>query len=98
MISTREAVQELKNLKRELEAEQMFLFGSVARQEQHELSDVDTLIVLKTTKRFHERIGDVLDRYSGKLPLQPIVYTPDEFITMKKSPAIQHMLKSSVEI
>jgi predicted nucleotidyltransferase len=46
-----------------------------------EHSDIDLLVVARTTERFYERIGSalaVVRDISLGLPLAPIVLTPDE--------------------
>ena len=57
--------------------EAVYAFGSYARDELHEGSDVDVLIIGEIPGRFHERIGHVLELTS--LPVEPLVYTPAEF-------------------
>ena len=98
MFTQQQAIADLQELKEKLHAKHAFLFGSVARNEQHELSDVDVIFVKETGKRFHLRIGEVLDTYTGVLPLEPLVYTPEEFERLKDKPALKEMLGRSVEV
>jgi predicted nucleotidyltransferase len=62
--------------------EKIIMFGSSARDEADEQSDLDLIIVKKTDKPFLKRILEV--------PLFPVradvfVYTPEEFLEMKEA-------------
>ncbi len=63
--------------------EKIILFGSVSRGDFHEDSDVDLLIVKQTERRFIERISDVLSLIDVNIPVEPLVYTPDEIIRLQ---------------
>ncbi|MBI4442532.1 MAG: nucleotidyltransferase domain-containing protein [Acidobacteria bacterium] len=74
--------------------EKIILFGSYARGDADEYSDLDLILVKKTTKRFVERLVEV--------PLLPVhadvfVYTPEEFEQMKEdeNPFIMSALESA---
>jgi predicted nucleotidyltransferase len=74
--------------------EKIFLFGSSARGEADEYSDLDLIIVKKTDKPFLKRILEV--------PLFPVradvfVYTPEEFSDMQEyeNPFIMSALESA---
>lgn len=64
--------------------QKVILFGSFARGDYHALSDVDMLIIKETDQSFIERIGDVLALCDYSIPLEPLVYTPEEFERMCK--------------
>lgn len=66
------------------EPEKIILYGSAARGELTDDSDIDLLIIKKTDKDMFDRIGEVLKllRYNP-LPIEPIVLTPEEFEQMK---------------
>jgi len=62
--------------------EKIILFGSAARGATDEYSDLDLILIKKTTKRFVERLREV--------PLLPVhadvfVYTPEEFEQMREN-------------
>jgi len=59
----------------------VILFGSAARGEATEHSDIDLLIIAETSERFYERSASVLRtvrELSYTLPLAPIVLTAKE--------------------
>ncbi len=64
--------------------QKIVLFGSYARGEAHEGSDIDLMLIKETSKRFIDRIGDVIKLNNTLLPLEPLVYSPLELETMKK--------------
>ena len=70
-----------ERLRKEYNAERVILFGSYARGEETEDSDVDILVIAPAKERFFERMAKVLaltrDLYKG-LALSPIVLRPEE--------------------
>ncbi len=70
-----------ERLKKNYNAEKVILFGSYARGEETEDSDVDLLVIAPRKERFFERIAAakrlIRDLRSG-LPIAPIVLTPEE--------------------
>jgi predicted nucleotidyltransferase len=57
-------------------------FGSVARGDYSGASDIDLIVVKRTTDRFPERIREALGpcwATDPPLPVEPLVYTPEEF-------------------
>lgn len=70
-----------ERLKKDYNAEKVILFGSYARGDATEDSDVDILVIAPTTERLFDRMAKVLelvrDLYDG-LALSPIVLRPEE--------------------
>ena len=63
--------------------QRVIVFGSFARGDTHELSDLDLIVVKETEERFFDRIGRVRDTCAGiPINVQPWVYTPAEFEDM----------------
>ncbi|WP_438317170.1 nucleotidyltransferase domain-containing protein [Candidatus Caldatribacterium sp. SIUC1] len=72
------------------------LYGSFAQGEIHEGSDIVTVGDFR--ERFFERIGRILELTN--LPVEPLVYTPEEFKAMKalKNPFIEGVLRAGIEL
>ena len=74
----------------------VYLFGSAAENALHEGSDIDVIIVGDFKERFFQRIANMLAITS--LPVEPLVYTKEEFEEMKQEPFIQEILKNAQEL
>jgi predicted nucleotidyltransferase len=79
---------------RQYHPQKVILFGSFARGDYHAGSDLDLLIIKDTDRPFVERIGDVLAFCDYTIPLEPLVYTPEEFERMREedNPFIEQVL------
>jgi len=77
--------------------EKIILFGSQARGEADEYSDLDIIIIKNTEQRFTERLAN-----APNLPVHAdiFVYTPDEFEQMKENenPFIMSALENAKTI
>lgn len=75
--------------------EKILLFGSAARGEQDEASDLDLIIIKHTTERFLRRLLAVPD-----LPVAAdvFVYTPEEFAEMQaqENPFVLTALRDAI--
>jgi uncharacterized protein len=70
---------------RTLDPERVILFGSVARGDFHEDSDIDLVVVLDTTERFIDRISRVLAVVDQiDFDIEPHVYTPREYEELRQ--------------
>ncbi len=92
-----------ERLRREYGAQRVILFGSYARGDATEDSDVDILVIAPTRERFFERMATSLrtvrDLYRD-LPLSPIVLRPDELNArmQRGDQFIKEILEVGVEI
>ncbi len=59
------------------------LHGSYARGDFNVDSDVDLLIRKETNERFIDRIASALAVTGARIPVEPIVYTPEEIEGMR---------------
>jgi predicted nucleotidyltransferase len=63
--------------------EKVILFGSYGTGKHGYNSDIDLLIVKETEKRFVDRVVELVrlirKRFGVKYPVEPLIYTPDEF-------------------
>ena len=74
-----EANRIAKHLAKIYKPEKIILFGSVARGDFDENSDIDLLIIKKSKKPLYKRISEVLHLARSEASLGPIVLTPKEF-------------------
>jgi uncharacterized protein len=64
------------------EPDRVILFGSYARNESDEVSDIDLVIIKETEEDFFSRIRKVLQILDLKTAIDVLVYTPGELRTM----------------
>ncbi len=91
---SKEIFDEIKKFAKKLKkmgAKEVYLFGSFARGDFHEGSDIDLLIIWDLKMRAIERIAYVLSL--TKLPIEPIVLTEEEFEKAKKLSFYKEILK-----
>ena len=88
----------INEIKSKLPITQVYLYGSLVNDEVHEGSDIDLLIIGDFKEPFFQRIFNVMK--FTELPIEPIVYTQDEFNEMKKemNPFILEVLKKGKSI
>ena len=65
--------------------EKIILFGSAARQEWDEYSDVDIIVVYETEKLFLDRLRELYLSWNIPKAVDILGYTPKEFNTMSKN-------------
>ena len=68
----------------EFNPEKIILFGSYARNEADEESDIDIIVVYKTEKKFMDRLEELYMKWSIPKAVDILAYTPDEFMDMMK--------------
>ena len=90
-------------IKRDYRAERVILFGSYAKGNATEDSDVDLLVVAPTKERFFERMASVRrlirDLRDG-LAVSPIVLTPVELEKRRQAgdPFVREILETGVSL
>jgi len=62
----------------------VILFGSFATNNINEGSDVDILVVADFQESFLDRIAKLMDLNRLGLPIEPVGYTLEEFMDMKR--------------
>jgi predicted nucleotidyltransferase len=78
-------VRQLLNSLLPYQPERMYLFGSWARGEEDELSDLDLLIIKETESPFFDRLREVSKFLPGNMGgVDVLVYTPKEFAEMRR--------------
>lgn len=64
--------------------DQVILFGSFARNESDELSDIDLVIIKETQDDFFTRIHKAMQILDFRTAIDILVYTPSELEAMKE--------------
>lgn len=65
--------------------DRIYLFGSWARGEEDDLSDLDVVVVKSTPLPFFDRLREVLRLLPAELgAVDVLVYTPEEFAAMQR--------------
>ena len=85
-------------IKAKLPVTEVYLYGSLADGEVNEGSDIDLLIIGDFKESFFKRILTILS--FTELPIEPLVYTQDEFNEMKRNrnPFILEILERGKKI
>jgi predicted nucleotidyltransferase len=86
----------VEKLTSRINIKKVYLFGSAARNDLNEGSDIDIAIIGDFKERFLDRIDRILEMTD--LPVEPLCYTEDEFEKMKRddNPFIKEILKGKV--
>jgi predicted nucleotidyltransferase len=80
------------------EPEKIILFGSAARGEADEYSDLDLIVIKASNKRFVERLVEVTAYLPRDVAADVFVYTPQEIKAMieEENPFIEQALKDGI--
>ncbi len=80
--------------------EKVILFGSYARGDADEYSDLDLIVIQETKERFFDRLSDVPTSVAPGLAVDLLVYTPTEWSDMRArgNPFIERALAEGVVI
>lgn len=77
----------MKDLFPQLGVRKAILFGSLARGDVTETSDLDLILIKETSKRFTDRLEEALLVLDPRVGLDVLVYTPEEFATLLETRA-----------
>jgi predicted nucleotidyltransferase len=79
------ALTQLVAALRTADTERIYLVGSWARGEADELSDLDVVVIKRTTQPFLERLYEVAKLLPADIgAVDVLVYTPEEFAAMQR--------------
>jgi predicted nucleotidyltransferase len=82
----------VNRLKNDPSVRLVLLFGSLARGDARDHSDIDLIVVKETDKRFLDRLDEFYD--DAREAMDVLVYTPQEFEEMKQRPFVKMALKA----
>jgi predicted nucleotidyltransferase len=74
----------VRTLVEHYDPERIILYGSFARGDIHEWSDLDLCVVKRTDKRFIERLEEVGLLTLPRVGTEILVYTPEEVVAAQK--------------
>lgn len=85
---------------KEYNPERIILFGSHARGDEDDYSDLDIVIIKTTKERFLNRLKIVYELVQPTFAMDVLVYTPEEFAEMQErgNPFIEMILREGVVI
>jgi predicted nucleotidyltransferase len=95
-------IEQIRDLAREIRARRhvstIILYGSFARGDFHEGSDIDLIIVGDFHERPHRRAATILGLTD--LPIEPLCYTDEEFAELVRSanPFIRQALAEGIRV
>lgn len=80
--------------------ERVVLIGSRARGDAAPSSDYDLLVVKRTERRFLDRLLDVVEAMDPVLPVDVLVYTPEELQDMLRrgNPFVTHAMADGKDL
>lgn len=98
--NSKRVFEEIKKLAKKIKLKfnaDVYLYGSFAKNQIHEASDIDLIVVGDFEGKMPQRIGKILE--FTDLPIEPLVYTKGEFRKMKKTNSfIKHILKEAKKL
>lgn len=96
----KERIEEIVSSLRKYDPERIILFGSHARRNADEYSDLDLVVIKETEERFLDRLKRVFDLIDPDFALDILVYTPQEFARMVEegNPFLERVLEERVII
>jgi uncharacterized protein len=82
----------------ELGVEAVYLFGSLARGDQHEGSDIDLLVIGRFPERAFQAIGEIIRR--TELPVEPLVLSPETLDRrlQDRHPFFMHVMEEGIRL
>lgn len=100
--SARRVMEQVRDLAREIRSRRrvsaVILYGSFARGDFHEGSDVDLIVVGDFPERHHKRAAAILDLTD--LPVEPLCYTDEEFADLirEENPFVLQALAEGIRL
>lgn len=91
----------IKRLNKRFKVEKSILFGSRARKDYLDTSDVDLIVVSKdfSNMNFRKRMNEAIEYWNGNVDLEIICYTPEEFEKMRrKIGLVKKAVEEGIEI
>ena len=87
-----------KMLRKDKDIKLLILFGSLARGDISAKSDIDMIIIKDTKKKFLDRLDEIYSILVPNVALDILVYTPEEFKSMKNRSFIRNAVKEGKKL
>jgi predicted nucleotidyltransferase len=84
VISQQDRIDQVISALREYKPERIILFGSQARGDADQYSDLDIVIIKETEERFLDRLKTIYELVQPRFAMDVLVYTPQEFTEMQE--------------
>jgi predicted nucleotidyltransferase len=90
----------IEKLDAEIGVDQVLLFGSTAKGERHESSDVDLIVVSEAFEGMPQlkRLGFLQHRWRYREDLEAFAYTSSEFKKVKDRPLMRKILAYAIDL
>jgi len=82
LLKQRPANKIINRIIKEYIPKKIIVFGSYARGDLRQGSDLDLVIIKDTKEKFLKRMDKVLDLCDGEIAVEPLIYTQEEFDRM----------------
>ncbi|HID62195.1 MAG TPA: nucleotidyltransferase domain-containing protein [Anaerolineae bacterium] len=84
MTISQDRITQVVSALKDYEPERIILFGSQARGNADQYSDLDIVIIKETDERFLDRLETVYELVQPRFAMDVLVYTPQEFTEMQE--------------
>lgn len=101
MYKTKQIDEIINKIKDFFDPEKIYLFGSYARGNPSDVSDIDIFVIKATNAPFHKRGRQLRALFKGTgIPLDILVYSPDEIKKLRdiKGNMVNEILNSGVTV
>lgn len=100
VISQQDRIAQVVSALREYEPDRIILFGSQARRNADQYSDLDMVIIKETDERFLDRLQTVYELVQPRFAMDVLVYTPQEFTEMQErgNSFVEMVLKEGIVV
>ncbi len=94
-----EHIEKIKDFLKRKKIKEAYIFGSMARGDAGQRSDLDLIVVMETDKPFFQRYEEFKELILNlPLPVDLLIYTPEEWQEIKERLFFRQILKEAKRI